>query len=285
MKILLLEKIKSIKNLNMLPVVVSKLLEVTSNPKSSVDDVSKIVSSDFTLSANVLKIVNSPFYGFPRKITTISEALVILGFTDIRNIALSLTIFDKLGSKGKMDVNKFWEHSLGVGIGAKILAQKIKYVKPEEAFICGLIHDIGKIILSEYFPDKFEKISEIIKTKEVNAWEAEETVLDGINHAKIGGWVIEKWQIPQIITRTVAWHHSPVIAGKVDELSACVNMADTICKIKNVGYKGDRVKPEIIPEVKKYFKTDEKLVEEVYESILKKIKHAQIFVNLAKGKN
>ncbi|MFA7578239.1 MAG: HDOD domain-containing protein, partial [Candidatus Muiribacteriota bacterium] len=277
MKILLLEKIKNIKNLNMLPLVVTKLLEVTSNPKSSVKDVSKVVESDFTLSANILKIVNSPFYGFPRKITTINEALVILGFADIRNIALSLTVFDKLSSTGQLDINQFWKHSLGVGVGAKILAEKIKYAKPEEAFICGLIHDIGKIILSEYFQDKFAQIMAVINSNDVYSWEAEESVLDGINHAQIGGWVTEKWKIPQLVTRTVALHHSPMIAGKIDDLAACVNVSDHICKLKGIGYKGDKKQPAIEPHIIEFFGLSGAVVEDIVNKMDKKIAQAEIF--------
>jgi len=282
-KIQVLEKIKSIKNLNMLPVVVSKLLEVTSNPKSSVSDVSKVVSSDPTLTANILKIVNSPFYGFPRTITTINQALVILGFTDIRNIALSLTVFDKLKSS-LLDVSEFWKHSLGVGIASKVIAEKLKYAKPEEAFICGLLHDIGKLILSEYFSDRFKLILKVVEMKPVYISQAEEAILEGINHAQIGSWVTEKWKLPPVITKTVALHHSPVIAGTVDELAGIVNHANNLCRLKKIGFSGDSLGPDFNEEVTEFLGLDEKAMEEIAVEIDKKIASAQIILNMAQKK-
>jgi len=283
LKIQLLEKIKTIKNLNMLPAVVSKLLQITSNPKSSVQDVAKIVKNDFTLSANILKIVNSPFYGFPRKIVTVNDALVILGYTDIRNIALSLTVFDKLGYTKLININEFWRHSLGVAITSKMLAEIIKYPKPDEAFICGQLHDIGKLILSEYFPEMFKKIIDLANNEKLFIIEAEEKILDGINHAQIGSWICEKWKLPPLITRTVAMHHSPMIAGKFDELSTIVNAADFIIKDSEIGFSGDCKLPEVDADVFEFLNISDEKIDLIYNDVKLKINQAEVFLNMIKN--
>jgi putative nucleotidyltransferase with HDIG domain len=231
---------ESIISLPTLPAVVSKMIELVDNPKTSAASLARLISTDQALTAKILKLANSAYYGFPREISTVNMAIVVLGFNTVKDMGLSLSVFEVFkdieGSK-VFEVSKFWEHSIACGAAARLLARRIRYKFVGEAFVAGLLHDIGKVILNQYVHKEFIEIINLASSQEKTLDEAEEEII-GTNHAEVGSWLAEKWNLPKIIVDSIAYHHKPWEAKAEPLLVAIVCVANyltQLCKIGNSG--------------------------------------------------
>ncbi|HOK41249.1 MAG TPA: HDOD domain-containing protein [bacterium] len=237
-----------------LSVVATKLATVLQDKKSSAQEVANIIKNDQALTSKVLKLVNSAYYGFSQKISTIRHATTILGFNMLTSIALSITIFDtlKLGKEKEIfNPEEFWKHSIGVAICSRLLAEKLLLKESETIFVAGLIHDIGKIIEEQYLREEFLQIIEILKQEKISILEAEKRVM-GIDHTYIGSVVANSWQLPPILIDTIKFHHfySPSLNSKPQHLisTAIVHFADILVKTQLFGFSGDNIIPSLIKE-------------------------------------
>ena len=153
--------ISKIVDLPTLPRTVLRITELVNEPKSSARDLARVITDDQVLTARLLKLVNSSFYGFPQRISTVTGAIVLLGFDAIRNLLLTTSVFDLFANrnrKKKQDQERFWDHSLGCAVGAKVIGNYMRHDKIEELFVSGLLHDIGKIVEMMFLPDEFSRI-------------------------------------------------------------------------------------------------------------------------------
>lgn len=203
------KKLDSIVELPTIPTVMSQVLAALDNPNLSANQLASLIERDQTLIAKVLKVANSPFYGFARKISTIDLAVVILGMNVLKEIVLSLLIqkfFSRL-SKTMFDVKSFWNYSLFCGASAKLLARKLGYKLAGEAFVAGLMHDLGILIIIENFRKQFGEIRKLQKSKDLSIVEAEMQVL-GATHSDIGLWLAEKWNLPPKLCLAIKNHHT-----------------------------------------------------------------------------
>lgn len=203
------KKLDSIVELPTIPTVMSQVLAALDNPNLSANQLASLIERDQTLTAKVLKVANSPFYGFARKISTIDLAVVILGMNVLKEIVLSLLIqkfFTRL-SKTMFDVKSFWNYSLFCGASAKLLARKLGYKIAGEAFVAGLMHDLGILIIIENFRKQFGEIRKLQKSKDLSIVEAEMLVL-GATHSDIGLWLAEKWNLPPKLCLAIKNHHT-----------------------------------------------------------------------------
>ncbi len=202
-------KLESLKDLPTIPTVMSQVLTALDNPDVSAASLAKIIENDQSLTAKVLKVANSPFYGFARKISTIDLAVVVMGINTIKEIILSLIIqkfFSKI-QKSTFDVNAFWQYSVFCGTASRVLARKLGYRLAGEAFVTGLMHDIGVLVLVESFSSDFIKIRALQDQKGLSMPEAEMLVLD-TTHAEIGAWIAEKWNLPDRLCVALSHHHT-----------------------------------------------------------------------------
>ena len=194
------------KELSSLPQTLAEVLRVTRDDSSSAQDLAEVLMRDPALTTKVLRVVNSPFYGAGREITTLTQAVVILGIRAVSALALSTSIYDITGRwQSTVDRVRFWRHSLEVAIASRLIADAIRYPRPEEAFVSGLLHDLGLLVLEKSFSDKFDSIwkkapseHELVDLEE-NTW--------GTNHARIGQFLLEQWKIPSVICEAVGQHH------------------------------------------------------------------------------
>ena len=149
---------ESIIGLPTLPTVVAKMIELVDNPRTSASSLARLIATDQALTARILKLANSAYYGFSREISTVNMAIVVLGFNTVKDMGLSLSVFDvfKTGKpNASFDLTRFWEHSIACGIAARMLARSYRSRYAGEAFVAGLLHDIGKVILNQYFQSEF----------------------------------------------------------------------------------------------------------------------------------
>ncbi len=195
------------KELLSLPHTLAEVMKVTRNEKSSAKDLADVLMKDPALTAKVLRIVNSPFYGVAKGITTMTQAVVTLGTRTVTALTLSSSVYKMTGDwKSSLDRLRFWRHSLEVAIASRMIAETMRYPQVEEAFVAGLLHDIGLLVLDGSFPDQCKSIwkkgagSDNTIDLEDEAW--------GTNHARVGQFLLEQWHVPQRICSAVGHHHT-----------------------------------------------------------------------------
>ncbi len=236
-----------VQDLPTLPRTVLKITELVNDPKSSAKDLAKVITDDQVLTARLLKLVNSSFYGFPQRISTVTGAIVLLGFDAIRNLLLTTSVFGLFSTKGKEDrfgVERFWDHSLGCAVGAKAIGEYMRYDKIEELFVSGLLHDIGKIVEMLFLSKDFDKVISIVEDENVLIVDAERRVLE-FTHADVGELLTEKWNMSSKLVNIIANHHHPDSAGRFYKEAAVVHLADILCRAMDMGSGGDNKMPAL----------------------------------------
>lgn len=250
------KKLKNVNELPTLPVVYQRIMKLMANPKTTARDMGRVVEEDQSLTTKVLKMINSAFYGLPGRVSTVSHAVVMLGFREVCNISFSASVISAFGQKGDskvFDHEKFWQHSLAVAIIARIIAKRIgppKIKDPEEAYVAGLIHDIGKVIEDQYMHDDFVKVVELVKVSEHTISESEEKVF-GFTHQDVGQLLSERWRLPSVLVDAIRDHGHPKmnLAGSETPLAAVVHLADLLARSMDLGYGGDPYIPKFVDEV------------------------------------
>jgi putative nucleotidyltransferase with HDIG domain len=240
------EKIKSItkriQSLPTLPPVVRKLTTMVESPDVTAQEVGKLISTDQVLSAKVLKLVNSPFYGFPGRISSISHAIILLGFNVIKGVVLSASVFEIM----EKSMVGLWEHSLGSAIISGAIARTLGLNEPEEISTAALLHDIGKVLVRVSLSADFDKAAMVVEEKGCSFREAEVEIL-GVDHADIGLWLSQEWGLPERLTAAISFHHDPDGVTKFKERVAVVHIADVLVRAFGIGFGGDkwvgRIKP------------------------------------------
>src|SRR4051812_45675383 len=213
----------SLISLPTLPTVIAKMLELVDNPKTSASSLSNLIMRDQVLTAKILKMANSSFYAFPRQIATVKLALVVLGFENVKEMALSLSVLNSFkGETHKyFDTSGFWQHAISVGACTRMLARETCYRLAGEAFVAGLLHDIGKIVFSQYLPKEFGEIQTMTYEK---GWttEAAETEILGVTHGEVGAWLAERWNLPVLLVEAIRFHTHPELCPRNAELPLLV---------------------------------------------------------------
>jgi putative nucleotidyltransferase with HDIG domain len=239
--------IAKVEDLPTLPRTVLRITELVNDPQSSARDLARIITDDQVLAARLLKLVNSSFYGFPQRISTITGAIVLLGFDAIRNLLLTTSVFDLFANRKKVSEfrqEQFWDHSLGCAVGAKVLGNHLRYDKVEELFVSGLLHDIGKIVEMIFMPKQFSTIARLVKDEDILMVAAEQQVL-GYTHADVGQLLAEKWNLPPKLMHVILHHHQPSTAGRFAQEAAIVHLADIFCRALRIGSGGDNKMPHL----------------------------------------
>jgi putative nucleotidyltransferase with HDIG domain len=217
-----------------MPHVASMVLQKLGNPNTSPKELHHIISTDQALAARVLKVANSPLYGCSRAINRLSDAVVIMGFDSLRSLVMSSVMQDLFKSFGLTE-KLLWEHSFGCAAISKLVAKVIRYPKVEEAFLAGLLHDIGKVVLNLKIPDKTrEVVQEVYNNPGIGFLQAEQEAF-GFNHAQVGKLIAKKWNFAETIEETIGCHHEPRQAKVLPVLTVIVNFSNLICHKLELG--------------------------------------------------
>ena len=236
---LVIDKLKRIPDLPTLPHIASQLLQMVYSSDCSIPEIGRVIERDPALAANLLKTVNSPLYGVRHSVSDISRALVLLGLRETVNLVSGLMVF-KVFRKPHQDslFNRkgFWLHSAACAVFSRTIAKTIGARLNGAEFIAGLVHDIGKIVLDQYFHDDFERALHIAETKQISLYEAEMRVFN-VTHAEIGGWIAKKWRLPAPIVESIEQHHTPQKARN-PVLVSIVHTANLLCKVCEIGESG-----------------------------------------------
>jgi len=241
-------RLEGLRDLPAVPLVISQVLKALDNPNMRANTLAKLIERDQTLTSKVLKVANSAFYGFSRRISTIDLAIIIMGLNSIKEIVIGLVVQRFLSkiNKNLLDVNVFWQYSLFCGACSRVLARKMGYKLAGEAFVAGLMHDLGILILLQYFTKEFRQISILQEEEKFSLIEAEQIVLN-CTHAEIGAWLAKKWNLPENLCQAIEHHHTPFykfndlepvnegISEIRQPLTAIVSMAEWMAD--EIGYK------------------------------------------------
>lgn len=227
-------------NLPSLPTVVTKIIAAVDDPRASVSRLNELIEQEPALATKMLRLANSAYFGRRNGIVSLSQCSLVLGFNTIRSLALSASVQQLvLGSGVKnFDPHSFWRHSLGTGVGSRVLARKAA-MDAEAAMAAGLVHDIGMLVLDVICPKEFEEALGLARTG-IPELEAEKQVL-GATHPEVGGWLAAKWKLPDSIIASISWHHQPSSAGPHVGLASLVSLADQVATVLDKGRKASEV--------------------------------------------
>ena len=228
--------VRQVRDLPALPASVIRVIQLTDDPKAGLSDVARALASDQGLAARVLRLANSAFYGSARRIGTVSEAVVILGMRTTRNLTMATSCQEMLEREVQgyfLPRGALWRHSLACAAAAQNLATRAHFRGVEEAFVAGLLHDIGKVIMSAYLKEEFVQVLRRVAQGAVTFSDAEREAL-GFDHAEAGARLLERWNLPSSLVSAVRYHHAPQEAAN-SPLAAVVHIADTICLTLGIG--------------------------------------------------
>lgn len=230
-----------VKDIPMLPDRINRIIKITEDPDSTIEDLEKEILLDQSLTSKILRLANSTHYGYPRKINTISQATILLGFKTIKSIVLASTVSKMMAKELKgygLGKNDLWTQSQTCAIISRYIAKDVGFNGPETAYIGGLLRDIGKTILNYYVEKEYNAITNRVQFGKVSFLEAEEEIL-GFNHAQVGEKIAERWNFPQELVEAIGLHHNPEISTIDSKLVSIVHIADSITMMLGISIGAD----------------------------------------------
>src|SRR3954453_5529691 len=238
-QVIITDAVNAISHIATLPEITIKIIELVENPRSTAQDLHKLISNDPALVARILKVVNSAFYGLPGQIGSINRAIVLLGLNAVKNIVIAASLA-KLFRGGRVSphfsAKDLWTHSIAVGVMARLIVNKIQNALPDEAFLAGLIHDMGILVELQAFRDPLVEIAERA-SKETVRYIDLETQIIGVDHQALGAGLTTKWKFPRSFQYVTGHHHNPMaLAQECRWLTNVIHVADHICARDGHGY-------------------------------------------------
>ena len=219
-----------------LPTAVARILELSGKKDVKVEEVADAILTDKVLTARMIRLMNSAFWGIRRRISSVREAIVYLGLHQIRSIVLTTSLFNAFPDKNPdFNIIKIWEHGLGVALVARRLSQRVGYEDPEQAYIAGLMHDIGEVLLSQYSLKEFEEVVEVVKTEKISFYDAEKRII-GVTHSDFAGWFGQNWGFSEEFVEVIAMHHDLNKAALNRPLVAIIVLSDLLCRVRGLDY-------------------------------------------------
>jgi putative nucleotidyltransferase with HDIG domain len=236
--------LKKTRNIPTLPAVLAKIIATLDDPRSSAGDMEKIIRHDQALTTKLLAVANSAYYGFRQEITSVSRAVVAMGFNEVRNLCMGLSLMGFLDPRTFRDpklAQRLWLHALAVSEGSLIAARWSGCTDAEVSFTAGLLHDIGKVVIAAFFPDDLEELRKLMAEKGVVLSQAEKDL--GLSHEEVGKAVARHWELPAVLTEVIGMHHKPRASLDYFSMVSVVHVADYIAHGVGFGdgYRTDQV--------------------------------------------
>jgi len=247
-----------------MPLVYVKFQEVVKDPESAFKDFADVIGGDTSLTSRLLKIVNSPFYGFEAKIETIPHALYIVGTEELHDMVLATSVINVFRGylKDLIDMEAFWRHSIACALAAKEIAGYLEPAQHENLYVAGLIHDIGSLVIYNKMPDVSAGVLKESEKHKVPQHIVEKKAF-GYDHSAVGEKVLTSWNIPQRLIESVTYHHDPFRAPNYHLEAAIIHRADVLAHELNLGDSGTSIAPNLNPEVDTLLGISEDQLEEI----------------------
>lgn len=234
----IIERLQTDKNLPSVPSIVHKLLDLVSDENASIDSIADVIAMDPAISAQVLRLANSAAFAGSQRIGAVDQAILRIGLGIIKDVVLSLSVINIFKASQYFSYQDFWKHALAVAFAAQSVEKlsSRRMIPTEELYMCGLVHDLGILILDQFMGDHYLNVLEEAKQYQRPLHEVERDIL-GIDHAAVGAILVERWQLPQVIIDAVRYHHDPTQADQKDPtITRYVHVANFACnnqQIKN----------------------------------------------------
>lgn len=220
-----------------LPQITNRIIELTADPESTNQEICDLINRDQVLVAKVLKLVNSAYYGLPRKVATVSEAVALLGMQTLRTLMVGASVYKTLAGLQKKPAGNYdeiWRHALACAVSSRLVAAELMIRQKDYAFTAGLLHDIGRVILATLCTDQYNQVYELAKVRGCRLIEAEMEILE-ISHAEVGKMVANKWNLPMTLVDPIGYHHEPFSECDNQELVQSVYLGNIVARLAGYG--------------------------------------------------
>jgi len=236
--------VKKIEELPTLPIVSQKILEIMADDNASYKDIVRVVEYDQSLALKIMKIANSAFFGSLSKVSSLEHAMVKLGMNEVRSVVLAVSVYDFFSNPdmGAFDRKRFWKHGIVCSQTAKYLGNHFRIGNDDTLFLSGLVHDMGKVVLDEYFHDDFLSILNYLELKKCTFSEAEKAVI-GTTHYQIAAKLLSQWKFPKKIIMQILYHHAPWTDKNYETGSIMLYLGNIITKL--AGYSCHKAEKEM----------------------------------------
>ncbi len=223
------KKLRKLEGLPTLPPIVQRLNQMIEDERTSLNQIAELIEKDQVITTKVLRLANSAFYGFPRKISTVQQAMMLLGINVLKILIMTSSIFEIIH---KEDVG-LWEHSIGVAACSKIIAEKLELKDAQEVATAGLLHDLGRVIIKVSLQEEYQKIM-VLVSQGVDPLSAERKIL-GIDHAEIGAFLMRQWNLPERLIEAVESHHDLEKTKKYRKEASILHLSDVLLHARGYG--------------------------------------------------
>ena len=275
-KTIVRDAIKNVTALSTLPEITSRIITTVEDPRSSAGQLHKIIAHDPSLSARILKVVNSAFYGVSGQIGSVERAIVLLGLTAVKNIAVAASLGQlfrgaKLGAG--FSAKDLWTHCIAVGVTARDLGKRIGAANTDEFFLAGLIHDVGILVELQSWPEKLAAIYTTVKNTDARFCEVEQQVL-GVDHQALGRGLAEQWKFTKVCQLVAGFHHNPADLEEDCPPVWAIHIADTLCCQNAQGFNLTARGQEIDPMALSKLGIDASVIDQIRNSMTENISGA-----------
>ncbi|KMP11189.1 hypothetical protein UR09_01575 [Candidatus Nitromaritima sp. SCGC AAA799-A02] len=257
------------------PSLYLQLQKALQNPETTYVEFARIISSDIAFASRILRITNSPFYGFSNKVDSIVHAIDILGVEKLSDLAIAALVIDKFKGipRDCINIEDFWKHSIGCGLATRAIAGLKNESDLDRYYICGLIHDIGSLLFYSQIPIKSRLFLSEAKLDEKSLSEVENKHLH-FDHAKLGGELLKKWRFPEIFQKTASFHHHPLEAGEYSRPACVVHLSDIIAFEMKLGSNGESNISPLFQDILEYLELSQEDISSVKDTVKKQYQDA-----------
>ncbi len=254
--------ILAVKSIPALPIALQRAMALMDGPRTNIAKIGEVIAQDQSLTARVLKMVNSPIYGFPRRIASIHNALVLLGVNAVHGLLISSVVFDIVSRH----MAGLWGHSVACSTACKIIAKHLNFKDEEECMLAGLLHDFGKVVISLQLPDALRDIVSLVRNEDISFYEAEKLIL-GFGHTRVNTWMASHWNLPLGISEAISYHHNPLASENYKSIASVVHLGNFFARVFEMGHPGDTNVSDVSPHTLKYLGLDQGDLREIVDKI------------------
>ena len=274
--------LESIEKLPPFPAVIHRLLQIMGDQKSSAQDIVEIIQYDQSITANVLMICNSAYFGLRHPVYSVRDALVRIGFNQLMEIILSrggAYLFGRSYPGYDLAAGELWRHSVACAVLSQIIADRLGFKTSPMEFTAALLHDIGKVVLNEFMKDHLKEVRRLVQENQVSFLEAEKQIL-GIEHADLGGRVSEHWKFPGKIILGIRHHHAPFSASVEQEFASLIHLCDAVAMLTGFGGGADGLSYSGYKDIAKAYGLGEREIEGIIIELESRLKQVELILNI-----
>jgi putative nucleotidyltransferase with HDIG domain len=273
--------LKSIKALPPFPVTIQKVMALANDPDSSLTELSSVIRLDPAITANILRLCNSAYFGLCRPVDNVNEAIMHMGRKNVLRAVMAAGLSRYFRTAKGYDVKggELWEHAVAVALLSQICAARISRPDDPQLFTAGVLHDIGKMVMGEFVHEAWQKIQDLMERERYSFLEAEEEVL-GINHAELGGEIALMWKFPDEILKAIAFHHRPDLLAESDAVPWIVYLANQVCHVMGIGVGTDALAYRAVGDVAGRFQLKQRDLEDMMAQLHQSLQGARELVSI-----